>query len=149
MALHKIFKIMAIIVALAAVVFFVLTISTGDDAIEINEDSAQGTTIVPMMYVAYIALALTVLLVVAFSLVNIFRSGETIKRTLVPVGIMLVIVLIAYYGLADTSQPPGLQEPATDSGALLVGAGLYTFYIVGALAVMTVIWSFITKLAKR
>jgi len=149
MIAHKVIKILAILLSLAAFVFFVLILNEGDEAIKINENAAQSSTVVPMMYVAYITLAAIIALVVVYVFINLFSSGEMLKRTLTSVGIMLAIILIAYYGLADSSQPEGLQNPTDDATAKMVGGALYTFYIIGALAVLTVIWSGVTRAIKR
>jgi len=143
MALHKILKIVALLLSLVGIYFFVTIFVKGDEVVE-----ATGAGVDGYLYVAYVILALVIAFVLVFVLKGIF-SGN-IKRTLLSVGLFLLIGVIAYV-LADSSidgLPMVDSKPITASGSKWVGTGLYAFYILGALAIGAMILSGIKKVTK-
>ncbi len=158
MIAHKVVKYLSMALCLLAAVFFVYALSVGDDPIQMDEDGIQSTTVVPMMYIAYIVMALIVGLVLVFVVINLFTKPGALKSAIVSVGIMLVIVLLAYFVFADDSVlDPLTQKPVMlDDGEALtaadsqwIGAALWTFYIIGILAIASVIWAGASKLVKK
>ncbi|MGJ8683618.1 MAG: hypothetical protein ACSHWW_03280 [Nonlabens sp.] len=166
MVIHKVFKYLALLLCVIAAGFFLYTISVGDEAIQseaadlTNTGALQNATLAPMMYLAYAIMAITVGLVLFFVLKGIFSSPAVLKRSLISVGILVVICLIAYFGFADDSVfEPGVAgnvpvmldegEPLTASTSKLVGASIYTFYIVAVLAVGSILWTGVSKLLNR
>ena len=143
---------------LIAAVFFIYALSIGDDPIQMDEDGAQSMTVVPMMYIAYIVMAIILGLVLVFVVINLFTKPGALKSAAVSVGIMLAIILIAYFVFADD----GVLDPATgkqimlDDGEALtaadsqwIGAALWTFYIIGILSIGSILWAGATKLIKK
>ncbi|PQJ31158.1 hypothetical protein BST92_04115 [Nonlabens arenilitoris] len=164
MVLHKVFKYLALLLCVIAAGFFLYTISVGDEAIQAeaadltNDGALQNATLAPMMYLAYAVMAITVGLVLFFVLKGIFSSPAVLKRSLISVGILVAICLIAYYGFADdavTDPSTGKLvmldegEPLTEGTSKLVGASIYTFYIVAILAVGSILWTGVSKLLNR
>jgi len=158
MIAHKVLKYLAMALCLVAAVFFIYAVSVGDDPIQMDEDGVQGMTIVPMMYIAYIVMAIILGLVLVFVVINLFTKPGALKSAAVSVGIMLVIVLLAYFVFADNS----VLDPATgkpvmlDDGEALtagdsqwIGAALWTFYIIGILAIGSILWAGASKLVKK
>ncbi len=134
MGLHKILKIVGLILSLAGVIFLAMIISKGDDVVKATGEGVDG-----FLYIAYIIFALVLLFVIVFGLKGLF-SGN-IKSTLIILGVFAVIVIISYV-LADAT-PQKLSEGGmmTDSGSKWVGTGLYTFYILAILAIGSMIFS--------
>lgn len=156
MVIHKVFKYLALLLCVIAAGFFIYTITVGDEIIEGGE--SQGSTIVPLMNLAYIIMAIAVGLVLVFVLKGVFSSPAVLKRSLISVGILLVICLIAYFGLADDAvTDPGSGklvmldegEALTPETSKLVGASIYTFYIVAILAVGSILWTGLSKLLNK
>lgn len=156
MVIHKVFKYLALLLCVIAAGFFIYTITVGDEIIEGGE--SQGSTIVPLMNLAYIIMAIAVGLVLVFVLKGVFSSPAVLKRSLISVGILLVICLIAYFGLADDAvTDPGSGklvmldegEALTPGTSKLVGASIYTFYIVAILAVGSILWTGLSKLLNK
>jgi len=141
MALHKILKIVALLLSVAGIIFLAMIISKGDTAV-----AATGAGVDGFLYVAYITFAITLLFVLFFVLKGIF-SGN-IKSTLLSIGAFLLIVAIAYV-LADSS-PMEMQEGEilSASGSKWVGTGLYAFYIMAVLAVGAMVFGGIKKVTK-
>jgi len=167
MVLHKVFKYLALLLCVIAAGFFLYTISVGDEAIQkeaadlangLGTGELQNSTLTPMMYLAYSIMAITVGLVLVYVLKGISSSPAVLKRSLLSIGILVVICLVAYFGFADNSiTDPGTGElvildddkPLTASTSQLVGASIYTFYIVAALAVGSILWTGVSKLLNR
>ncbi|MGB3591781.1 MAG: hypothetical protein WBA16_08890 [Nonlabens sp.] len=154
MIVHKIIKYLVLLLALVTAGYFIYTISMGDDVIETSGD-AQGSTVVPLMYLAYIMLALIILAVLVFVFVGLFSSAAVLKKSLISVGLLIGIVLLAYFGFADGSDAANNAielddgEFLTVDNSKLIGAALYTFYIMAILAVLSIVWSGVTKLIKK
>ncbi|WP_347373825.1 hypothetical protein [Aequorivita sp. Q41] len=141
MALHKILKIVALLLSIAGVIFLAMIIAKGDEAVVATGEGVDG-----FLYIAYITLAIVIVFVLFFVLKGIF-SGN-IKNTLMSVGAFLLIVVISYV-LADAN-PMTMQdgEMLSASGSKWVGAGLYAFYILAVLAIGSMVFSGIKKVTK-
>jgi hypothetical protein len=141
MALHKILKIVALLLSIAGVIFLAMIIAKGDEAVTATGEGVDG-----FLYVAYITFAITMVFVLFFVLKGIFAGN--LKNTLISVGAFLAIVVISYV-LAD-GNPMEMQEGEvlSASGSKWVGTGLYTFYILAILAVGAMVFSGIKKVSK-
>ncbi|MCF7567431.1 hypothetical protein L3X37_03500 [Sabulilitoribacter arenilitoris] len=144
--MKKILTILLAIVGILSIVFLAMIISTGDEAIKAGESSGTVNT---FMYVAYLVLFLTLAFVVIFSLKNIFSNSETLKSTLKGVGTFAVLAAICYFGFAK-----GVETPLKDGdmlsagGSQLLGAGLYLFYFLLAIAGGSMLFFGIKKMIK-
>ncbi len=141
MALHKILKIVALLLGVAGVIFLAMIIAKGDEAVVATGEGVDG-----FLYIAYITFAITIAFVLFFVLKGVFAGN--IKNTLISVGAFLLIVIISYV-LAE-GNPMALQdgEMLSASGSKWVGAGLYAFYILAVVAVGSMAFSGIKKIAK-
>jgi membrane protease YdiL (CAAX protease family) len=140
MKLHKILKIVAALLGLAGVIFLVMIVAKGDDAIKAAALDGDSAIIDPMAYVTYIIFALTLAFVLFFVLQNLFVNTASLKSTLIGVGAFAAVLVISYV-LSSGSDAVDYQyngAPATEGEARLVGAGLISFYIliIGAAAAM-------------
>ncbi len=157
MALHKVIKNLVLLLGLVAFGFFFYTLAVGDEAIELNENGVQSSTVTPMMYLSYIILGIIILSVVVFVLKGLFTSPETLKKSLISIGLLVVVVLISYFAFADNSvvnaQGEAIMlddgEQLTASTSQWIGTSLYVFYILAIVAVGTIVWSGVSKVLKR
>ncbi|MGB5980951.1 MAG: hypothetical protein WBG46_02295 [Nonlabens sp.] len=155
MMLHKILKYLVILLSVIAAGFFIYTIAAGDDGIKDNLEGIQSSTVVPLMYLSYIMLALIVAAVVIFLVVNLASNPAALIKSAMSVGIVLVIVAIAYFGFADGTDAANNAIELEDGEFLsvanskLIGASIYTFYIMAILAVGSIVWTGATKLIKK
>ena len=103
MGLHKIIKILALILSVVGIIFFVMILSAGDAAIEAGESagSVNGA-----LYTSYIILGLVLAFVLVFVLKGVF-AGD-IKKTLITVGAFLAIAIIGY--VMSSGSLEGLPE---------------------------------------
>jgi len=145
MTLHKVLKYLALVIGVIGLILLGRIIATGDDAIKASAD-LQGSHLDPFMWIAYLVLAVIVILVAIFVIVGLFRGN--IKNTIIAVGSFAVIIIVAYV-LSDgeaTQLKDGTMLSA--SGDHWVGAGLITFYILAGIAIAAMVFSGIKKLAK-
>ena len=129
---QKIITLVAAIVGVISIVFLGSIIGAGDEAVKAGEASGSVTT---FMYIAYAVLAVTLVLVVVFTLKNVFSNTSGLKNTLIGVGAFVVILVIAYAvsgGDDMVYKYNGLT--ATEGESTMVGAGLVAFYILIAVA---------------
>lgn len=136
MNLHKILKYIMIVMSVIAVIFL-LMILTGN------------TGIIPtFLTFGYIILAVAIFFTLLFSITNMLSKKETLKKTLISFGIFALIVIIAY---ATASGEPVVKrgvEVVSESGAKWIDAGLKIFYILGLVAIATVVFSGFKKMTK-
>ncbi|MCL6295318.1 hypothetical protein [Jejuia spongiicola] len=144
--MKKILTILLAIVGVLSIIFLAMIISTGDDAIKAGESSGTVNT---FMYIGYLVLILTLAFVVIFSLKNIFSNSETLKSTLKGVGVFALLALISYFGFAN-----GVETELKDGdmlsagGSQLLGAGLYLFYFLLAIAGGSMLFFGIKKMIR-
>lgn len=142
MAFHKVLKIVAMILGVIGCIYLGMVIGKGDDAIAASGDSIVGG----FLYVSYITMFITLLLVVIFVL-RALLTGD-VKRTFIPIGAFLLIVLISYV-LAD-GNPIQLREgdSLSASGAKWVDTGLFVFYITAVIAIVSMVLSSFKKAGR-
>ena len=145
MTVHKVLKYLALVIGVIGLILLGRIIIAGDDAIAASA-AEQQSLLEPIMWVGYLVLALCILIVGIFVIKGLF-SGH-VKNTLISVGAFLVVIVIAYV-MTD-----GKEVQLKDGGTLSanadhwVGAGLWVFYILAAIAAGAMVLSGIKKLIK-
>ena len=134
MGLHKILKIVGLVLSLVGVYFLAMIIMKGDDAI-----IESGTGIDGFLYTAYLIFALVIVAVIIFGLKGLF-SGN-IKNTLIILGAFIVVIAISYAMADNTPMMLKDGDMLSESGSKWVGAGLYTFYLLGIIAIGSMVMS--------
>jgi peptidoglycan/LPS O-acetylase OafA/YrhL len=134
MGLHKILRIVVLILALAGIVALAMVLING------NGLDAQ-------LYIAYITLALIVFIVLVYVLKETF-SGN-LKKTLMSIGAFLLVVIIAYVLSTGVETEMRDGEMLSESGSKWVGTGLHTFYILAIVAIGSMIYSGIKKATSK
>jgi len=135
MVLHKILKILTLIIGVVALVMGIWLFAT-------NEQSL----VQPMMMLAYAVFGIVLLLVAVFVIKDLF-SGN-VKKTLISVGAFAVVIAIAFFLSEGTATQTKDGEMITATQSQWIGAGLRSFYILAAIAVGAMIFSGIKKLIK-
>ncbi|WP_435579683.1 hypothetical protein [Gilvibacter sp.] len=146
MGLHKILKYVALALGVVGLILLGRVIATGDEAIK-SDAAVQGSVVDPFMFVAYVVLAIVLVLVLFYVVKGIF-AGD-IKKTLISIGAFVLVVAISY-GISEGVETPMKDgEVLSASGARWVGAGLRTFYILAFVAIGTMLFSGIKKLIAK
>ncbi len=145
MTLHKILKYLALVIGVVGLILWGRVLMAGDDAIESSAD-LQASVVTPFLYVAYFIFALIVLLVLVYVIKGLF-TGD-IKKTLLSVGVFILIVVVAYLFSGGTEMTMNDGEVISADTVHWVGAGLITFYILAATAILLMVISGVKKLIK-
>ena len=134
MGLHKIIKIVGLILSVVGAAILGMIIMKGDDVIKETGSGVDG-----FLYTAYIIFVLVLISVVVFGFKGLM-SGN-IKNTLITIGSFILIVALSY-GLADSNQLTLANgELLSEANSKWIGAGLYTFYILAIVAIGSMIIS--------
>jgi protein-S-isoprenylcysteine O-methyltransferase Ste14 len=145
--MHKILKIVAAVLSLIGIVSLVRIIAAGDEAIKTGGEDGLFE---PMAWIGYITLGITVLFVLFFVFKNLFTNTSNLKNTLIGVGAFLAVLLISYLVSGGDAMKYKLQDGiATDGQSTLVGAGLVAFYILLAVAAITMIFAGVKKVISK
>jgi len=155
MVLHKVLKYVVLGLCVMAGLFFIYTMYVGDDAIAANENGMQSVTISPMMILTYVTMFIAVALVVIFLVKNLSGNPEKLKSAGIAIGLAVIIMGVSYAFsngedaalfniLVDTG-----DDPLTSGESKVIGASIITFYIVGFLAVASVVWAGVSKSLKK
>ncbi|PKP26990.1 MAG: hypothetical protein CVU03_00105 [Bacteroidetes bacterium HGW-Bacteroidetes-2] len=143
MGLHKILKIVALILALIGIVFLAIILIKGDDVVKVTGEGLDG-----YMYIAYIMLAITLFITLLYSFTQIFMHKEALKKTLISAGLFLLIFIISYVLASGEAVSKAGVEIVSASGSKWVDTGLRMFYILAIFAIGTMVYSGIRKLIK-
>jgi hypothetical protein len=135
MGLHKILRIVALILGVAGLVFWAMLVAKGDDVVK--------------AYIGYITLALVLLFVIVFVLKGVFAGN--LKKTLASVGVFAAVVIVSYF--ISSGSVEGLPvidgQPISEAGSKWVSTGLNTFYILAIAAIGSMVLSGVKKITSR
>ncbi len=146
--MYKILKIVVAVISVLGIVSLVRIISTGDDAIDAAALAGDTAIVDPMAWAAYIMLGLILAFVIFFVLKNLFTHTSELKNTLIGVGAFAAVLIIAYLVSGGDTMVYELQEDnafATAGQSQMVGAGLTAFYLLLAIAAISMIFSGVKK----
>lgn len=146
--MHKILKIVLAVLGVAGIIFLARIVAAGDEAVKASAAAGDTSLIEPMAWIAYLVLAVIVALVLIFVVVNLFSSGETLKKTLMSVGAFLLVAVIAYVLAEGVETPMQDGKMLSESGSRWVGTGLYAFYILAIVSVVVMLGTGIKKMIK-
>ncbi|PHQ31110.1 hypothetical protein [Leeuwenhoekiella nanhaiensis] len=145
--LHKILKIVALILSVLGAIWLVRILLAGDTAITDSAD-LQSSLVTPFIIIAYVTIAIAIVFVLVFVLKNLFSSGSSLKGTLIGLGAFLAIVVISYV-LASGEEVTLRDGEVVSAGASRwIEAGIYMFYILALVAIGAMVFSGVKKLAK-
>ena len=139
MDLHKISKIIAAIIGVLAIVLTVLCITA--------DESDAGTMIGMFVYLAYIALLLTVGGVLFYVVLN-FVNEKDKKSALIALGAFVAVILISFILADDTEYLKDGEVIASTGLSKFVSTSLNAFYITAVLAVASLVYASVGKLNK-
>ena len=157
----KIVTIVTAVLGLIGVFFLVRIIMAGDEAISTDAD-LQGSIVDPLITFSRFLLIATALITVVFSILNLVKHPDALKKTLIIFGSFLVLFLIAYFmagdDLALDAQGEAL-EIRDMSDKILTGDAAHSLTkkvtalinftgILGLIGLLTIGWGFVKSLGK-
>jgi|SRR5210317_2035772 hypothetical protein len=152
--MNKIVKIVVGVIGVLSIILLARIINVGDEALksaaEVGDMDMVNSYLNPVSYVAYLVLAVTVFLVLLFSLKNMASRPSILISTLKNVGAFVVIGAIAYFGFANGVETPMKDgEILSASGSKWVGTGLYLFYFLLIIALGLMLYTGIKKTISK
>lgn len=139
----NVFKVISLILIGLAVVFQVIVLIKG-------EEGLIGSSILDnFLRVGYIAFAITAFLTILFPIIFIIQNPKNALKLLMVLGGVVVIGFICFSLASNTFNIVQLESlDTTAETSKAVGAALYFTYIIGGLAVASIIFSGIAGLFK-
>jgi glucan phosphoethanolaminetransferase (alkaline phosphatase superfamily) len=149
--LSKILTLVAGFIGIVAFYFFVRIVMIGDETIE-TDASVQASIVSPFISFAKIVLIATTLIAVVFSILNLVKHPQVLKRTLLGLGILGVFIVISYVMASDAAvtDPFGriLEDGEAGSVSKWVSTGINFSFILGAIGLVFFLFDFVKGLAK-
>ncbi|MEX2596007.1 MAG: hypothetical protein WEC59_03680 [Salibacteraceae bacterium] len=142
---ERINNIVMLVIIAIGVILMVMTMSSGltPEQSECTDCGAVGSFI----GLSYILLLVAVLATLGGAVLQALMNPGQIKGTLIGVGVVAVVLILSYV-LADGTVETYFASGTTETSSKLSGAGLYAFYILFVLAVVSIAYSSISKLLK-
>lgn len=145
----------AIIIAFAVILTAIL-LGTSDNGMSkdfVRAFDEIGTTLDIFTIGTYIIAGLTLLLVLIFSVSNMFIKPKAAKNALIGIGALVIIIIVSYLLSTPDIDPKFVLDIAentvvTDALSQQVGAGLIATYILAGLSVLAIIYASVSKLIK-
>ena len=139
-------------IGLVGFYFFVRIVMEGDDAIK--EDGAlQASILSPFISFSIFLLIATALIAIIFSLHNLTKHPEVLKRTLLGVGAMALLLVLAYVFATDEATTDAMGKVILDGEAGSVSKWVSTLinysFILGAIGLGFFLFDFVKSLVKN
>ena len=130
-------------------IFLVLIIVQGDDAIEMSAMQGDYGTVSYIIYLAQFILLITVLITLFFSLKNLASDKGNLKKSLMFIGAFALVILVAYLFSSGEETPMQDGKMLSAGGARMVETGIRTFYFLTIIAVGAMAFHSVKKLIKK
>jgi hypothetical protein len=141
--IHLIFRIASFVFIALAVVFQIIVLVRNEEAL------VSGSIIDTYAIIAYVALVLAALLALAFPVIYMIQNPKSAFKILILVAGVAIVGFICYSISTNNFDEVMLIDlETTAETSKTVGAALYFTYIIGGLAVLSIIYSGISGLLK-
>lgn len=147
----KILKLATGLIGLIGFYYFIRIMMIGDDVLETDAE-LQNSVLSPFVSFATYLLIATAVIAVVFSMLNLFKHPKALKRSLLGVGILAVILIIAYVGASDAAVTNSMGDILKDGEAGTVSKWVstlinFSFYL-GAIGLIFFFLDFAKSLVK-
>jgi hypothetical protein len=100
------------------------------------------------LYLTYTLVAVAVISAIGFAVINSVRTPGALMKTLIAIGVLVVLFGLAYALSSDTVSMEGAALGITSTKSKLIGAGLILLYITLGGSILALIYSEISKTIK-
>ena len=139
-----------VIIAISAILVISLFVNISDN----DQDPTMASWVNTNLIWSYILLVLGAGIAIIAGLIHMFTDKRAAKRGLIAVGFLGAVALISYL-LASPEIPqfPGVDKfidngTLTERVAKLVDTGLYATYILFGLAILSIVYSSVSRIFK-
>jgi len=150
--LSKILSIVTAIISLVAIYFLIMIIMEGDDAVKESVD-LQNSLVSPYISFAKIILYITAILAVGFSILNLIKNPQLLKKSLLSLVAMGILLAIAYAlaGDGETLNASGLVLKDGEAGPISkwVSTGIWYAVILGGVGIFAIFGGFVKSLVSK
>ncbi|WP_372766316.1 hypothetical protein [Lutibacter sp.] len=140
------------IIGLIGFYFFVRIVMEGDDPITESAD-LQASILSPFISFAIFLLIATAAISVIFSLLNMAKHPDVLKRTLLGVAVMAVLLVLAYFFATDEAVTDGMGKiiKGGEAGSVSkwVSALINYSFILGSIGLVFFLYDFVKSLVKN
>jgi hypothetical protein len=150
--ISKILSIVTGIIGLIAIYFLLMIIMEGDDAVKESVD-LQNSLVSPYISFAKIVLYITAILAVGFSLWNLVKNPQLLKKSLLSLVLFGVLLAMAY-AMADDSATLNIAGNVIkdgEAGAISkwVSTGIWFSVILGGVGILIIFGGFVKSLVSK
>ncbi len=150
--LSKILSVVTGLIGLVAVFFLIRIIMEGDDVVKESVD-IQNSLVSPYITFAKWVLVITALLAVVFSIWNLIKHPQLLKRTLISLVFLGVLLAIAYMFASDAAvtNVSGniLKDGEAGPVSKWVSTGIWYTMILGGIAILGILAGFVKSLVSK
>jgi len=144
----NIFKVISVLLIVAAALFIVLVAVKGEDAIK-TDLSAQALVLNVGFYATYIALGLCASAAVLFPIYLMIQHPKAALRALVGIGVIALVLLLSWvFASSDITGEVYEKFAVSTVKSKVVGGGLIATYVLGFGAVAATVYSGVSKMFK-
>ena len=149
MNIQKITTVSCGVIGTLGLIFLMLIIGQGDDAIEMSAMQGDYGSVSYIILLAQLTLAITILLSLGFSLKNLASDKANLKKSLISLGAFLAVILVAF--LFSSGEETLMKDDAilSANGSRWVETGIRTFYFLTVIAVCSMGFGSVKKLIKK
>jgi len=140
MNIQTIVKIISAVFGLLGVIFLFRIIGAGDEEIKMAASMGDYGVVTPLVSIAIAILLITVAITVIFSLLNLASSTQKLKKSLLFIGLFIIVVVAAFAASSGVETPLKDGELLSSNGSRWVEAGIRMFYILAALAIGSILF---------
>jgi phosphatidylserine synthase len=133
---HQITRIASFALMIVGVILLLLTFIQGDSAVGF------------FIQWGYLCFGIATVAAIVFSLLNLFKDSTKARNTLIGIGALLVVFVIAYLMSSGADYASFKGFDITEGTSRLVSTGLNAFYIFFILAVVSILYTEANKILK-
>jgi len=148
----KILSIVTGLIGLVALYFLMMIIMEGDDAVKESVD-LQNSLVSPYISFAKIILYITAILAVGFSILNLVKNPQLLKKSLISL-IALGILLAIAYAMADDGETLNAAGNVVEDGeagatSKWVSTGIWYSVILGGVGLLIIFGGFVKSIVSK
>ncbi len=149
--LSKILTLITGVFGLIGIYYFIRIVMEGDDSIK-SDVALQNSILSPFITYSLILLVLVAVVSVVFSLLNLFKNPEILKKTLIGVAFFAVLLVIGYSTASSGAVTNNLGNIIKDGEAGVVSKWVstlinFSFYL-GVIGLVLFLYDFLKSLVK-
>lgn len=149
--ISKLLTIIAGVIGLIGFVFFIRVVMAGDETIE-NDAAIQSSIVSPFITYSVYLLVIVAAIAVISSLLDMVKNPHVLKRALIGVGILAVLLVLAYSFASDAAVTDTVGKVLADgqqgSVSKWVSTGINYSFILGAIGLVFFLFDFVKSLVK-